>query len=135
MAGLRITRPLAIIALVAGLLWSGLHWLLWSVAGAGGNAVLRLAAFMNVDPLRVTWLAETLDAVGTVAQWLVALIWLIGMIVLALVTSLGMRATSNAEAMIREARMAAGDPSAGHSPAVEGVVEARHVEPGPPPAP
>lgn len=123
-----MARPIFFLSLIAGLLWSLFNWFLWALAGAGGGAVIGMANFLGIDPLSLTWLSETLNAVGSVAQFLVALIWLIGVAILVFISWLGGKAASNAEAAIHEARIRSGDPSVGRSPAVEGVVESRTVE-------
>ncbi len=116
-----------VVAGIAALLWSLLAWLLFLAAGTGGNGVLAFANWIQIDPLSVHWLAELLDAVGSVAQAVVAIIWAIGMGALSLVSWITSKAANHAEIAIRHARINAGDPAAGHSPAVEGQVRARTI--------
>lgn len=118
-----------IIAGLAGLFWSLLCWLLWAAAGAGGSAVLAMARILQIDPLNIVWLADTLDAVGSVAQVLVAIFWAIGLGLTLLVAWMAGKGARAAQTAITEARMAAGDPAAGHIPALEGEIRARSVEP------
>lgn len=112
---------------IGGLIWSGFCWFLWTAAGAGSAAALGLARLLQIDPLRVAWLADILDSVGGVAQVLVVLAWLIGMATLLLMGWAGARTARMAGAALNEARMAAGDPAAGRLPAVEGEVRSRIV--------
>lgn len=121
--------PIAIWVLVtfAGLVWSLFCWFLWAMAGAGSAAALGLARLLQIDPLSVAWLADVLDSVGGVAQVLVVIFWMIGMAILMTMAWLGARAARMAGEAMNEARMAAGDPAAGRTPAVEGEISARVV--------
>lgn len=110
------------------LLWSILCWFLWAVAGSGSAAALGLARLLQIDPLELVWLGDTLDAVGGVAQWLVVLFWAVGMGLLLLIGWMASRGARVARDAITEARIAAGDPAAGRSPAVEGEVTSRTIE-------
>jgi len=113
---------------ILAMMWSVLCWALWAVAGAGGSATLGMAKLLQIDPLELVWLADTLDAVGGVAQWLVLLFWAVGMGLLLLLGWMTSRGARVARDAITEARIAAGDPAAGRSPALEGEVRSRKIE-------
>lgn len=121
-----------IVIAVVGALWSTLAWLLFQAAGAGADGVFALARAVGIDPLGVTWLAELFGAVGAVAQALVVVIWLIGAGTLLLVATMVSRAMKATGAAMREARMAAGDPAVGRTPAVEGEVRTKSISDTPP---
>lgn len=76
-------RPLLwIVAVLLGLAWSGLGWLLWRLAGAGGAAVVTVTRWLELEPSSTQWLADALDMAGWLAQLVVVLVWLIGLLVL-----------------------------------------------------
>lgn len=76
-------RPLFwIVAVLLGLAWSGLGWLLWRLAGAGGAAVVAVSRWLELEPSSTQWLADALDMAGWLAQLVVVLVWLIGLLVL-----------------------------------------------------
>lgn len=83
---------------VAGLAWTGLAWLLHSIAGSGGAAVVGVTRWLDLEPSSTQWIADGLSMAGGVAQWLVILVWLIGAGVLALLAWLGGRAVDGASA-------------------------------------
>ncbi len=78
-------RPLlAVVAAVLALLWSGLFWLLWRLAGAGGAGVVAVTRWLELEPSTTQWLADALDMAGDLLQFVVVLVWLIGLLVLAI---------------------------------------------------
>ena len=76
-------RPLFwTVATVLALAWSGVSWLLWRLAGAGGAVVVTITRWLELEPATTQWLADALDMAGDVIQLVVVLIWLIGLLVL-----------------------------------------------------
>jgi len=83
---------------VAGLAWTGLAWLLHSIAGSGGAAVVGVTRWLDLEPASTQWIADGLSMAGGIAQWLVVLVWLIGAGVLGLLMWVGGRAMDSAAA-------------------------------------
>lgn len=96
---------------VLALIWSALAWFVWSLAGAGGAAVVAVTRWLEIDPSATQWLADTLSLAGGVAQWLVAFGWLLGMVVLAIVARLMSKAQEAVRMASRHAEMAYGEPA------------------------
>ena len=59
-----MTRLAVILLGIALLLWSGIAWLLYALAGAGSSVVVHVTRWLDLEP-------------GT-TQWLVVFIWLLG---------------------------------------------------------
>lgn len=70
---------------VVGLIWSALAFLVHSLAGAGGSAVVAVTRWLGIDPSTTQWLADGLAMAGDVAQWLVVFGWALGVGVLGFV--------------------------------------------------
>jgi hypothetical protein len=113
--------------------WSLTAWFFHTLLGAGPAAVGTISRWFQIDPLQLVWLADTLGAVGGIAQVFVWIIWAIGMGALGLIAWLSTRAAREARDAMVDIRVAAGDPAAGRVPAVEGAVTQRTVEPAPTP--
>lgn len=77
-----MSRLMWIIALVLGLSWSGLSWMLFRLAGAGGATVVAITRWLEIEPSTTQWLADGLDLAGGVVQLLVVLVWLVGLSVM-----------------------------------------------------
>ncbi len=73
-----MTRLAVILLGIALLLWSGIAWLLYALAGAGSSVVVHVTRWLDLEPGTTQWLADGLAAAGGVAQWLVVFIWLLG---------------------------------------------------------
>ena len=84
------------VAAVVGLAWTGLAWLLHSLAGTGGAAVVSISRWLDIDPDSTQWIADTLALAGGIAQWLVLIVWLIGAAVVLMLGWLGGRAIDGA---------------------------------------
>ncbi len=106
---------------VAGLIWSALAWFIYSLAGAGGAAVVGITRWLDIDPSATQWLADGLSLAGGVAQWLVGIAWAIGVIVLFVIGRLFSRANEAVLQASRHAEMAYGEP------ALEGEVRYKKV--------
>lgn len=106
---------------VLGLFWSALAWFIYSLAGAGGAAVVRVTRWLDIDPSTTQWLADGLSVAGGVAQWLVVFGWLLGVVVLGTVGWLATRADDAVRKASRHAEMAYG------SPALEGELRYKKV--------
>lgn len=96
---------------VLGLIWSALAWFLYSLAGAGGAAVVGVTRWLDIDPSSTQWLADGLSLAGGVAQWLVGLAWVLGVIVLVMIGRLAARANEAVLQASRHAEMAYGEPA------------------------
>lgn len=96
---------------VLALIWSALAWFIWSLAGAGGAAVVTVTRWLELDPSATQWLADGLSLAGGAAQILVALAWLLGMVVLAIVARLAHKAEDAVRTASRHAEMAYGGPA------------------------
>jgi uncharacterized membrane protein YhaH (DUF805 family) len=96
---------------VLGLIWSALAWFLYSLAGAGGAAVVGVTRWLDIDPSSTQWLADGLSLAGGVAQWLVGLAWVLGVIVLVMIGRLAARANAAVLQASRHAEMAYGEPA------------------------
>lgn len=96
---------------VFGLIWSALAWFFYSLAGAGGAAVVGVTRWLEIEPSTTQWLADGLSMAGGVAQWLVVLGWLLGMIVLVAIARLAARAETAVRTASRHAEMAYGGPA------------------------
>jgi hypothetical protein len=77
---------------VAAILWSLLGWFLHALAGSGSAAVVTVTRWLELDPASTQWIADTLALAGGIAQWLVILIWLMGLGLLGALGWLGGRA-------------------------------------------
>lgn len=86
-------RLIFLVLLILGLLWSGLCWLLFKLAGAGSVAVVAVTRWLDFEPSSTQWLADGLAAAGGIAQAVVGLIWLLGAGALAVVALLVRKAT------------------------------------------
>ncbi len=73
----------AVLGFVA-LFWSLLAWAFHSLAASGGAAVVTVTRWLDIEPSTTQWIADGLALAGGVAQWLVVLVWLVGIGVLAL---------------------------------------------------
>ena len=111
---------------LGALAWSLLAWLLYAIAGSGGAAVVSLTRWLEIDPASTQWIADTLSLAGGIAQWLVVLMWLLGMAVLGVVGWLGGQAAGAATAASRDAMRRAG---AGVGPVIDGQVSEKSVAP------
>ena len=91
---------------VFGLIWSALAWFFYTLAGAGGAAVVSVTRWLDIDPSTTQWLADGLSMAGGVAQWLVVFGWLLGITVLGLVGWLAGRANEAVRQTSLHAEMA-----------------------------
>lgn len=110
---------------VLGLIWSALAWFFYSLAGAGGAAVVGVTRWLEIEPSTTQWLADGLSLAGGVAQWLVVLGWLLGIIVLAVIARVVAKANEVVVTASRHAEMAYGEP------ALEGELRYKKVSPTP----
>ncbi len=113
---------------VLALIWSALAWFIYSLAGAGGAAVVGISRWLDIDPSTTQWLADGLSLAGGVAQWLVGIGWLMGIIVLAVVARLAARAEDAVRTASRHAEMAYGEPALEGELRYKKVSEARPVD-------
>lgn len=65
------------------LLWSGLAWVLHSLAADGGPAVVRAGNWLMLPAESVQWLAEMMTLAGPAIQLVVIVGWVVGMLLLA----------------------------------------------------
>lgn len=112
---------LAILLGILAVIWSALAWFVWSLAGAGGAAVVAVTRWLEIDPSATQWLADTLSLAGGVAQWLVAFAWLLGMLVLGVAGRLASQAQDAVRKASRHAETAYGEP------AVEGEIRYKKI--------
>lgn len=106
---------------VLALIWSALAWLFFSLAGAGGAAVVAVTRWLDLDPLTTQWLADGLALAGGAAQWLVGIAWGLGMAVLGAIGWMGGRAQD----LARERAM--NESFAYREPAIDGEIRDRKV--------
>lgn len=116
---------------LAALLWSGLGWALYALAGAGSPAVVRVTRWLEMEPESTQWLADGLAMAGDLAQLLVVIAWAIGMAALAAVGWLAGRAADSAEAAGRGRAGGAwggdrGD-AGSRGPVIDGEIRDRHI--------
>ncbi|MCG2839361.1 hypothetical protein L6Q21_00020 [Sandaracinobacter sp. RS1-74] len=104
-------QVLWVVLAVLGLIWSALAWLFYSLAGAGGAAVVRVTRWFDADPSTTQWLADGLSLAGGLAQWLVVAGWLLGLAVLGLVAWLVNRAEKAVQQSNPYAEMAYREPA------------------------
>ncbi len=98
---------------IAGLAWTGLGWLFYTIAGSGGAAVVGVTRWLELEPASTQWIADGLSMAGGIAQWLVILVWLIGVGVLGLLAWLGSEAMNSADAAVPRYRARADVDQAG----------------------
>ena len=106
---------------VLGLIWSALAWFFYSLAGAGGAAVVSVTRWLDMDPSTTQWLADGLAMAGGFAQWLVVFGWVLGLVVLGLVGWVAGRTNEAVRQASRHAEMAYGEA------AVEGEIRYKRV--------
>ena len=80
------------LAAIGALLWSALGWLAWTIAGKGEAAIVTLSRWLQIDPASTQWIAEAFALAGGIAQWLILLVWLMGMGIVGILTWLGSQA-------------------------------------------
>ncbi len=108
---------------VVGLFWSGFAWLVWALAGAGGRTVVTVSGWFDIDPSATQWLADGLELAGGIAQWLVVLVWVLGVIALVIAGWLAGRAQEAiVETSLREEILY-------REPAIDGEIRSRTVSP------
>jgi uncharacterized membrane protein YhaH (DUF805 family) len=107
-------------------LWSGFAWLLHTLAGSGGAAVMTVSRWLDIEPSSIQWLADGLAMAGGLAQALVILIWLMGLGLLLLFGWMGSRAADGVEDMGRE--LERDRAVRGSGPVLDGEVQSRTVE-------
>jgi uncharacterized membrane protein YhaH (DUF805 family) len=106
---------------VLGLIWSALAWFIYSLAGAGGAAVVSVTRWLDIDPSATQWLADGLALAGGVAQWLVVFGWLFGVVILGIIGWVAGRAETAVRKASLHAEMAYGEP------ALEGEIHYKKV--------
>ena len=79
---------------IGALIWSALGWMAWTIAGSGEAAVVTLSHWLQIDPASTQWIAQAFALAGGVAQWLIAIVWLMGMGVIGLLIWLGAQASA-----------------------------------------
>ncbi len=77
------------LTLLAVALWSGLTWLAWTIAGAGEASVVTISRWLGLNPSSTQWIAEAFALAGGIAQGLIALVWVAGLGVIALLAWAG----------------------------------------------
>lgn len=92
-----MSRLIWVLLLLAGLFWTGLAWLLHSIAGAGSAAVVKVSNWLSIDPANTQWLADLLNIAGTPIQIIVWIAWAVGVAVLCFTGFVLNRATTEAE--------------------------------------
>ncbi len=106
---------------VLALLWSLFGWMLHALAGSGSAAVVTLTRWLDLEPASTQWVADGLGLAGDVAQWLVVLVWLLGMAVLGLVGWFSARAAVLADDVTKQvSRMAVTNDRVHSGPIIEG---------------
>ncbi|QMW23614.1 hypothetical protein [Sandaracinobacteroides saxicola] len=119
-------RKLLWIALgIGGLLWSGLAWLFYWLAGSGQAAVNSLTRFFELNPASTQWLADTLAVAGPAMQVVVVALWLVGMALLLLLGWLVPRLRRKAAAVIVEGRAVAAAMAEGQRPVLDPLIRER----------
>jgi hypothetical protein len=78
-------RAMLVLLGTSALFWSLLAWALHAIAGSGSAAVVTVTRWLSLEPASTQWIADGLLLAGGVAQWLVVVIWLLGLGVLGLV--------------------------------------------------
>ncbi len=110
---------------LAGLLWSGLGWLLFSVAGSGGAAVVAVTRWLGFEPSSTQWLADGVAAAGGLAQILVVAAWAVGMTALVAIGLLAGRAAKSAARLQTELDRQRGYRA---GPILDGEVKERSID-------
>lgn len=82
------------LGVIGALLWSGLGWLAWTIAGTGEAAVVTLSRWLQIEPSSTQWIAQAFALAGGIAQWLILLVWLMGMGVIGMLVWLGAQASA-----------------------------------------
>ncbi|MFA7439906.1 MAG: hypothetical protein WCZ66_02945 [Sphingomonadaceae bacterium] len=126
-----MNRLIWIVLAIFSLLWSIFCWFAATLLGTGAQVVASITRWLGFDPSSTQWLGDTLAMIAVPAQIIVAIGWLIGMAVLAMVGVAGSRAASGMQdtffgAKPDERQMR--DKKGGRAGLVEGTVSSRHVE-------
>ncbi|MBS3960698.1 MAG: hypothetical protein KGZ61_02515 [Sandarakinorhabdus sp.] len=109
---------------VAGAAWTGLGWLLHSLAGSGGAAVVSVTRWLQLEPASTQWIADGLSLAGGIAQWLVILVWLIGAGALGLLAWIGSKAVDGSTAATSRFPLSGGN---GRAQVIDGQVRDKKV--------